>query len=129
MPTVKAPVKVEFFGLVPTLFATCENCVQVMHDTGMRPFAEQMEEYPEDLKKEYFELASMANGLKNEFRDAVFIDAIDAASPRGVWTSIRLRITKTPCVLVQRKKAFSGMPTYEELRERIRVAIDEVVRS
>ena len=126
---MKAPVRVEFFGLLPTLFAHCEHCMEVMHGAGMEPYSEQLEEYPEDVKKQYWELSSMANGLKTEFGDAVFVDAIDAASPRGMWTSIKLRIAKTPCIIVQGKKAFTAMPTYEALRERVRVAVDEVVRS
>jgi hypothetical protein len=125
----KEPVRVEFFGLLPTLFAQCESCMQVMQGTGMEPYAEQLEEYPEDVKKQYWELSSMANGLKTEFGDAVFIDAIDAVSPRGVWTSIRLRIAKTPCIIIQGKKAFGGIPAYEELRKKVRLAIDELVRS
>ncbi len=128
MAALRAPVKVEFFGLMPTLFATCENCMKVMHDTGIQPYSEQLEEYPEDVKREYFELASMASGLRHDFGDAVFVDAIDAASPRGIWTSIRLRIAKTLCVLIQGKKAFGTIPTYQELKERVRLAIDEVVR-
>jgi hypothetical protein len=129
MSKVREPVKVEFFGLLPTLFAHCEHCMDVMHGTGMQPYSEQLEEYPEDVKKEYWEISSMANGLKQEFGDAVFVDAIDAASPKGVWTTIRLRIAKTPCVIIQGKKAFAGIPAYEELRERVRVAIDQVVRA
>lgn len=129
MPTARAPVKVEFVGVMPTLFATCQHCMEVMHETGMQPYSEQLEEYPDDVKRQYFELSSMANGLKQEFGSAVFVDAIDAASPRGIWTSIRLRIAKTPCIIVQGKKAFSGMPTYEELREKVRVAVDEVMKS
>lgn len=129
MPQMKAPVKVEFFGLLPTLFAHCEHCMEVMHGTGIQPYSEQLEEYPEEVRKEYWELSSMANGLRTEFGNAVFVDAIDAASPRGIWTSIRLRIAKTPCVLVQGKKVFTQMPNYEELREKVRVAIDEVVRA
>lgn len=119
----------EFFGLLPTLFAHCEHCMEVMHGTGIQPYSEQLEEYPEEVRKEYWELSSMANGLRTEFGNAVFVDAIDAASPRGIWTSIRLRIAKTPCVLVQGKKVFTQMPNYEELREKVRVAIDEVVRA
>ncbi len=125
MPIFRAPVKVQFFGLMPTLFAHCDHCMEVMHQTGMMPYSEQLDEYPEDVKKEYFEIAAMANGLKHEFGDAVFVDAIDAASPRGVWTSLRLRIAKTPCVLVQGKKAFGGVPPYEELRDRVRQAVEE----
>lgn len=114
---------------MPTLFAHCDHCMEVMHQTGMEPYSEQLEEYPEDVKKEYFEIASMANGLRHEFGDAVFVDAIDAASPQGLWTTLKLRIAKTPCVLIQGKKAFGGIPTYEQLRERVSAAIDEVSKA
>ena len=60
---MKAPVRVEFFGLLPTLFAHCEHCMEVMHGAGMEPYSEQLEEYPEDVKKQYCELSSMAYGL------------------------------------------------------------------
>jgi hypothetical protein len=128
MPTMRAPVKVEFVGLMPTLFATCEHCMEVMHSTGMMPYSEQLEEYPEDVKKLYFELSSMANGLKHEFGDAVFVDAIDAVSPQGVWMTLRHRILRTPCVLVDGKKTFDGVPAYEALREKVVQALDAIPR-
>ncbi len=129
MPTLRDSVKVEFFGLMPTLFAHCDHCMEVMHETGMMPYSEQLDEYPEDVKKEYFEIASMANGLRHEFGNAVFVDAIDVASPQGIWTTLKLRILKTPCVVIQGKKAFSGIPTYEKLREKVRAAVDEVTKA
>jgi len=126
MPKMRAPVKVELLGIMPTLFAHCEHCMDVMHATGMMPYSEQLEEYPEDVKKQYFELSEIASRLKQEFGEAVFVDAIDAASPQGVWMTVRHRILRTPCVLVQGKKAFGGIPTFEELREKIRIALDEL---
>ncbi len=113
------PVRVEFIGIMPTLFAHCEHCMQVMHETGLMPYSEQFEEYPEDVKKQYFDLSETAQKLKREFGDAVFFDAIDSASPQGVWMTIRYRMLRTPCVVIQGKKAFGKLPTYEELREKI----------
>ena len=97
---LKRPVKVEFVGIMPTLFSHCEHCIDVMHGTGMEPYSEQLDEYPEDIKKQYFELSDIAQKLKKEFNGAVFFDAIDSVSLLGVWKTIKHRILKTPCVLV-----------------------------
>jgi hypothetical protein len=113
------PVKVEFVGLMPTLFAHCQHCMEAMHGTGMEPYSEQLEEYPEDIKKQYFELSDIAQKLKEEFKGAVLFDAVDTASPLGVWKTIRHRILKTPCILIQGQKVFDHVPNYSELREKI----------
>jgi len=115
----KGPVRVEFVGIMPTLFAHCQHCMDVMHGTGMEPYSEQLEEYPEDVKKEYFQLSDIAQKLKNEFNGAVLFDAIDTASLLGIWKTIKHRIFKTPCILVEGKRAFNRIPEYEELRTKI----------
>ncbi len=122
MPACAAPILiqfVEFVGIMPTLFAHCQHCMEAMHETGLMPYSEQFEEYPADVKKQYFDLSEIAQKLRDEFGDAVFFDAIDAASPQGVWMTIRYRILKTPCVIIQGKKAFNSLPTYAELRDRM----------
>jgi hypothetical protein len=93
--------------------------MDVMHGTGMEPYSEQLDEYPEDIKKQYFELSDIAQKLKKEFNGAVFFDAIDSVSLLGVWKTIKHRILKTPCVLVEGKKVFNRVPEYVELRAKI----------
>jgi hypothetical protein len=116
---VSGQVKVEFVGIMPTLFAHCEHCMEVMHGTGMEPYSEQLEEYPEDVKKQYFELAEIAQRIRTDFRGAVQLDVIDSTSPQGVWKTIKYRIARTPCVIIQGKKVFDRLPTYDELRQKI----------
>ncbi len=118
-PTLRRPVRVEFVGIMPTLFAHCEHCMEVMHGTGLMPYSEQLEEYPEDVKKQYFELSEVAQKIRDEFGGAVFFDAIDSASPQGVWMTLRHRILRSPCVLIEGKKVFNRLPGYEELRQKI----------
>ena len=120
----RAGLKIEFVGIMPTLFAHCQHCMEVMHGTGMEPYSEQLEEYPEDVRKQYFEISSMAQRLRTEFHGGVQFDAIDTASPQGLWMTIRHRILRTPCVLIQGKKAFNRLPSYEELRARILKELD-----
>jgi len=93
--------------------------MEVMHETGMQPYSEQLEQYPADVKKQYFEISETAQKIKREFGDAVYVDAIDAASPQGIWMTLKYRILRTPCVLVGGKRAFDRIPSYEELRGRV----------
>jgi len=109
---------------MPTLFAHCQHCMQVMHATGMSPYSEQLEDYPEDVKKQYFQLSEVAQKLKAEFGGLVLLDPVDSASPQGVWLSIRHGILRTPCVLIHGNKVFSGFPSYDELRAKILEAIE-----
>jgi hypothetical protein len=93
--------------------------MEIMHDTGMKPYSEQLEEYPEDVKKEYFELSEIAQRVRDEFGTAVSFDAIDAASAEGVWMTIRHRLLRTPAVLVEGRRVFDHFPNYEELRNEV----------
>jgi hypothetical protein len=120
----KRPVKVEFIGIMPTLYAHCQHCMDVMHGTGMQPYSEQLEEYPEDIVKEYFQLCEIAQKLRDEFKGTVLFDAIDTASPLGIWKSLKHRILRTPCVLIDGKKTFLGIPKYDELKEKIVERLD-----
>src|SRR3989441_2876242 len=128
-PTLRRPVRVEFVGIMPTLFAHCEHCMEVMHGTGLMPYSEQLEEYPEDVKKQYFELSEVAQKIRDEFGGAGFFDPIDSASPPGVWMTLTHRILRTPCVTIEGKKVFIRVPSYEELREKIlEVAVAPTIR-
>ncbi len=119
----KSPVIVQFLGIMPTLFAHCQHCMEVMHDTGMHPYSEQLEEYPEDIRQQYFALSEIAQKLMAEFGNAVIFDPIDTASPQGIWMTIRHRVLRTPCVLIQGRRVFDRLPKYEELRLRILEAL------
>jgi hypothetical protein len=37
----------------------------------------------------------------------------------GIWKSLKHRILRTPCVLIQGRKEFDGIPTYDELKQKI----------
>jgi hypothetical protein len=123
------PLKIEFIGVLPTLFATCEHCMDVMHDTGMKPYSEQLEQYPKDVQEQYFELSETTQKLRGEFGDAVLFEPVDAASPQGIWLSMKHRIVKTPCVVIQGKKAFSRLPSYEELRASVADGLARMTRA
>ena len=104
---------------MPTLFAHCQSCMEVMHGTGMEPYSEQLEEYPEDVQKQYFGLSAMAQRVTSDFQGLVVFDAVDSASPQGIWLTLKLRALRTPCILINGRKVFNHLPSYEELRAKV----------
>src|SRR5438445_2767532 len=86
------PLKVTFVGIMPTLFAHCQHCMGVMHATGMSPYSEQLEDYPEEVKKQYFQLSEGAQKLKPELGVWLCPVPVTPAAPRGCWLWIRDRI-------------------------------------
>src|SRR5438552_16643752 len=98
------PLKVTFVGVMPTLFAHCQHCMEIMHATGMAPDSEELEDYPEDVKKQYFQLSEIAQQLETEIGGSVVLHPVDPASPQAVWLSSKHRILKTPCTLIPGKK-------------------------
>src|SRR3989442_14101408 len=99
---------------MPTLFAHCEHCMEVMHQTGLKPYSEQLEEYPEDVKNQYFELSEVAQKIRDEFGGAGFFTPLESASPQGVWMAIKHRILRNPCVFIYGKKGFYRTPNYSD---------------
>src|SRR2546428_11858720 len=95
-PTLRRPVRVEFVGIMPTLFAHCEHCMEVMHGTGLMPYSEQLEEYPEDVKKQYFQLSEVAQKIRDEFGGGGLFVGLYTGSPPGVWVAVRDHLPRHP---------------------------------
>lgn len=111
--------RVEFLGLVPTLYAHCQSCMELMDMCELEPYYEQLKEYPKEVVETYYNVTKMILDLKKEFGDKIFVDVIDTTSLQGIWTSIKYRIFKTPAIAINGKKAFSAIPRYEELRSKV----------
>ena len=123
MAKLDSAVRVEFIGLVPTLYAHCSHCMEVMQMCELDPYYEQLKEYPKDVVEMYYQVTKMILDLKREFGDRIFVDVVDAASIQGVWKTLRYRILKTPCIAVNGRKAFDGIPSYEVLRSKLSESI------
>lgn len=111
--------KVEFIGLVPTLYAHCQHCMEIMEMCELQPYYEQLKEYPKEVVETYYNVTKMILDLKKEFGDKIFVDVIDTTSLQGIWKSIRYRIFKTPAIAINGRRSFDGIPRYEELRSKV----------
>jgi hypothetical protein len=97
------PVEVEVITLMLTIQTEeCKNCRLIFEDTDIkRKFADkEMNEYPEDMKKDVLHLSNWIRELAQDYSDRIQIKVIDALSPLGLYKSIRHRIRKFPAFII-----------------------------
>lgn len=111
--------RVEFIGLVPTLYATCQHCMEIMEMSELEAYYQQLKEYPKEVVETYYNVTKMILDLKREFGEKISVAVIDTTSFQGIWKSIKYRILRTPAIAINGKKAFYGVPKYEELRSKV----------
>jgi len=78
--------------------------------------ASDVENVPEEIKSEYLEIAHLIEELNKAFPNKINYRLIDSLTLLGVWKTIRHRIRKTPCFILNGKKIFEGIPTIEQLK-------------
>ena len=122
----KASVKIEIISLMPTFYSHCHHCMHIIHAAGLKPYEEQLNEYPKEMREEYFAISKIGEKLICDFRFSVNLEVTDGASVKGFWKSLRHKIWKYPVVLINGKKVFNRIPEYKELKEKIFEYVSEV---
>jgi hypothetical protein len=66
------------------------------------------DEYPEDLKEDYFHLCSWVNDLARKYKDKIRIEMIGAQTFCGLFKSIRYWTQTYPTFIVNRREKYTG---------------------
>lgn len=74
--------------------------MDLMHTAGLKPYEEQLNEYPKEMREEYFAISKFGEQLFREFGFSVNLEVTDGASLKGFWKSLRYRIWKYPVILI-----------------------------
>jgi len=67
-----------------------------------------LNDYPEDLKKEYLFLSNWIRELVQKYRDQILIKMIDVQSLQGVYKSLRYGVREYPTFIVNKKEKYTG---------------------
>ena len=104
------PIVVEVIAPVLTVYSHCLHCEAVFDqaEVATRTHQAQIEEYPEDVKREYVRLCDWVRGLAGRVGDRVQIRIIDPQSPEGILKAIRHRVRRYPTVIVNGKQTYRG---------------------
>jgi hypothetical protein len=125
------PVLVDVLTYAPTAFFHCQHCEITFQQLGIGPRMRRIEadeSLPPDLQLEYLQLSEWIHGLQHRHGGRVAVRVIDAASLRGVWTSLRHRVRSYPSVRIGGKSEWAR-PDYRDLDTVVDCLLDPGTRS
>lgn len=116
--TLQQPIRVEMVGLLPTLFNMCANCctTNTMGACGIDLIADQMRDYPAEVVETNQRAAELYSWLLQEYSGAVIPLAVSTASLRGLWLSLRHRLSPGFSFIVNGRRVVAGNADYDELK-------------
>jgi hypothetical protein len=97
------PVSVQVITYAPTIFYHCQHCELTFQEMGIGERLrrrEAAEALPDDLAREYQVVSDWVHDLLERHGRRVRVDVLDAASIRGVVSSLRHRVSRYPAVIV-----------------------------
>lgn len=105
------PLLVEIIAYAPTAYYHCTHCEVAWREMGLsnRIHEEQIESsLPDDLAKDYQTISDWVREIFRLHCDGVVVKVIDAASPEGLFKSLRYGVRHYPAVIVDHQKRFQA---------------------
>lgn len=108
--TCMKPISVEVVTNLLTVLNHCESCKLIYNEIGVEEEVskEALNEYPAELREEFFKLSDWMAELARLYRHRIRISIIDAKSISGVYKSLRHRFRKYPAFIVDKKDVVAG---------------------
>ncbi len=118
---LQQPIRIEMVGLLPTLFSMCANCctTDTMGICGSDLVADQMCDYPPEVVETNLRAAELYIRLLKDYSGIVIPLAISTTSLRGLWLSLRHRLSPGFSVIVNGHQVVAGKVDYDELKRAI----------
>ena len=109
----------EIVGNFPAVYSICWRCILTVKASKINLPATDLENVPDEIKNEYLKISHLIEQLNSIFLGKINFRFIDSKTLLGVWKTIRHRIRKTPCFILNGKKLFEGLSTIEQLKNTI----------
>jgi hypothetical protein len=106
------PVSVQIITYAPTIFSHCQHCEVAFQEMGFGVRLRRREAadaLPEDLAREFQVVSDWVHRLLDRHGPRLRVDVLDAASIRGVVTSLRHRVGRYPAVVVDGRDTWTGL--------------------
>ncbi|MFQ6058189.1 MAG: hypothetical protein ACE5MB_04815 [Anaerolineae bacterium] len=116
------PIRVEFVGLLPTLFNFCAPCCTTDHmkKCGVDYISDQMADYPPEALAVQERAAELYAKLMSDFGDRILPVAVGLTTLRGLLLSLRHRLGNDLAIVINGRRVISGQADYETLKRVIR---------
>jgi hypothetical protein len=104
------PIVLDVISLVPGLYKFCPPCELASQGAGLKQVRDRAElnEYPEDVKKDYLYLSQWVKEISAEYQGRIAIRLIDVQSLQGFYKSVRYLAFHHPTFIIDGRKTYSG---------------------
>ena len=104
------PLSIEVIAPVLTELYHCLHCETIFDQAGLgtKVHGEQINDYPEDIKEDFFRLSNWLVELAHRYGDALRIRLIDPHSFEGFLKSIRYWVRRHPAFIINGRKGYAG---------------------
>lgn len=106
------PISVQVITYAPTIFSHCQHCELAFQEIGIGGRLRDREAagaLPDDLAAEYQSVSDWVHHLLRRYDRLVSVDVLDAASIRGVLSSLRHGVWRYPAVVVDGRERWTGL--------------------
>lgn len=127
---MSVPLEVEVIAYAPTAYYHCSHCELAWNEMGFTTevHREQLESsLPADLFQEYRLLMQWVQEILRRYCDQVSIRVIDAASPQGLWKSLRYRAHRYPAVIINGRMCSSGKDAFAVARSELERQLAQII--
>lgn len=107
---MERPLLVEIIAYAPTAFYHCTHCEVVWREADVSQPVHQEQvasSLPDDLVQQFQEISNWAAELFQDYQNHIELQVIDAASPEGLFKSLKYGAHHYPAVIVNHKARFN----------------------
>lgn len=110
-------VKVEILGFLPTLFSSkCKVYCNPTGVVGIRSFDQQMQEYPEHIRRNQERIVRIFESMVNDFPGRVLVKVINPTSARGLWLSLKHRVRDGLWLVLEGRRVLDAYSEYSSIK-------------
>jgi hypothetical protein len=119
-----SPVKLEILGFLPTLFSSkCKVFCNPTGVVGVRSFDQQLEEYPEHIRRNQERAAQIFESISKDFPGQVVVRVVNPTSVRGLWLTLRQRVKHGLWLILEGRTVLDAYSDYSAMQREIRSEI------
>lgn len=104
------PVFLEVIAPVLTAYSHCQHCEVIFDraEVAAKKHRMDLEEYPEDVKRDYARLCDWVAATAERYRGRLQIKITDPQSLEGIWKALRYRVRRYPTFILNGTDKFVG---------------------
>lgn len=120
---MKQPVRVEFVGLLPETLRTCMAHYCVPGPVGKPDVEAQLREYPPEIQAIHHQAVSLCERLVEDFGDQIYPQSVMLTSGRGLWLSLRHRLSNDLALVINGTRVVPATAGYEMVKAAIQAEL------